>query len=187
VKAVKLIVIASVVLLGNACSLWPWRETTPAIDFLGTPTSAFQNDLKSAQQWEVSAATRTATTREAYEKLKKDFKEADDKAKPAMAVQLTTAQGDYISAQERHMETKRSLRLAKDAYLYKLYVNKHPEAVEALALDVTAKEGAVEAGPSDRFDGSSAATAEPAATGAPPAEEGAVETGPSDRFDGNFQ
>jgi hypothetical protein len=186
VKALQLAIIASVVLLGNACSLWPKQEPEmSAIDFLSTPTNAFQKDLQSAQQREVFAATRTATAREAYEKLKKDFKEAGDKTKPATAVQLATAQGDYISAQEWHMESKRSLRQAKDAYLYKLYVNKHPEAVEAPALDITAEAGLP------------AAMATPAATGAPPveitakpqtpAEEGTAEAGPTERFDGNFQ
>ena len=188
-KALPLTIIASVVLLGNACSLWPKKEPEmPAIDFLSTPTNAFQRDLQSAQQREVSAATRTATAHDAYEKLKKDFKEADDKTKPAMAVQLATAQGDYINAQEQHMESKRSLRLARDAYIYKLYVNKHPEAVEAVeapALDITAEAGLP------------AAMATPAATGASPveitakpqtpAEEGTAEAGPTERFDGNFQ
>ena len=77
-KVVQLAIITSVVLLGNACSFWSKSPPElPVADFLSTPTAAFQGDLRSAQQREVSAATRTATTREAYEKLKKDFKEAD--------------------------------------------------------------------------------------------------------------
>ena len=182
-KAVQLVIIFFVVLLGNACSLWPWGKTTPAVDVLSTPTSAFQSYLRSAQQREVSAATRTATTREAYEKLKKDFKEADDKTKPAMAVQLATAQGDYMSAQDQHLESKRSLRRARDAYTYKLYVNKHPEVAEALALDITAEAELL------------AIMTPPAATGAPPVEiiskpqtpagDGAVGTGSDERFINN--
>ncbi len=177
-KALQLAIIAFIVLLGNACSLWPKKEPEmPAIDFLSTPTNAFRRDLQSAQQREVFAATRTATAREAYEKLKKDFKETDDKTKPAMAVQLATAQGDYISAQEQHMESKRSLRQVKDAYLYKLYVNKHPEAAGP-ALDITAEAGLPAAKPTPAASGG-APPVEIISKPQTPAEEGAVETGPS--------
>lgn len=97
-----------------------------------------------------------------------------------MAVQLTTAQGDYMSAQEQHIESKRSLRRARDAYVYKLYLDKHPGVVEAAALDITAEAELLAIMPL------------PTAAGAPPveiisepqtpAEEGAVETGSDDRF-----
>ena len=179
-KAIQFVIIASVILLGNACSLWPWGETTPAVDVSSTPTSAFQEYLRSAQQREVSAATRTATTREAYEKLKKDFKEADNNTKPVIVMQLASAQGDYMNAQQQHIESKRSLRRARDAYVYKRYLDKHPEVVEAAALDITAEAELL------------AIMTPPTAAGIPPveiisepqrpAEEGAVETGSDDRF-----
>jgi len=181
VKAVKFAMITSVVLLGSACSLWPEAEPEkPVIDFLILPTSAFQNDVRSVQQREVSTGARKAAARDAYENLKKDFKEADEKTRPALSVQLATAQSDYINAQEQHIAAKRSLRQANDAYLRKLYLNKHPELAAGQALDVTAEAGLP-----------ATATA-PAATGIPPveiiskpqtpAEDGAVEAGSDDRF-----
>lgn len=186
-KAVQFAIITSVVLLGNACSLWTASPPElPVADFLVTPTGAFQGSLRSAEQRAVSAATRTATTRETYEKLKKDFKEADERTKPALAVQLVGAQSDYIMAQEQHMHAKRLLRRARDAYLYKLYLNKHPEAAETPALDITADAGLP------------VAMATPAATSAPPpveitakpqtpAEEGAAGVGPVGRADNDLQ
>jgi hypothetical protein len=142
VKVVQLVIITSVVLLGNACSFWSKSPPElPVADFLSTPTGAFQSDLRSAQQRTVSAAGRTATTRETFEKLKKDFNEADERTKPALAVQLAGAQSDYMIAQRQHMQSKWLLRRARDAYLYKLYLNKHPEAAETPAFDITAEAG----------------------------------------------
>ncbi|MFO1433762.1 MAG: hypothetical protein U1F76_27310 [Candidatus Competibacteraceae bacterium] len=188
-KAVRLVIITSVVLLGNACSLWTASPPElPVADFLSTSTGAFQGSLRSAEQRTVSTAARTATTRETYEKLKKDFKEADERTKPALAVQLAGAQSDYIMAQEQHMQAKRLFRRARDAYLYKLYLNKHPEAAETPAFDITAEAGLPAA----------MAMAAPAPAGAAPpvqitakpqtpAEEGAAGASPASRPDNDLQ
>ena len=180
-KAVQLVIITSAVLLGNACSFWSKSPPElPVAGFLSTPTGAFQSELRSAQQRTVSAATRTATTREAYEKLKKDFNEGDERTKPALAVQLAGAQSDYMIAQRQHMRSRWRLRQARDAYFYKLYLNKHPEAAETPAFDITAAAELL------------TIMTPPTAAGAPPvdliskpqtpAEDGTVETGSDDRF-----
>lgn len=141
-KVVQLAIITSAVLLGNACSFWSKSPPElPAADFLNTPTGAFQSDVRSAEQRTALAAARTATTRETYEKLKKDFNEADERTKPALAVQLAGAQSEYMMAQEQHMLSKRMLRRARDAYMYKLYLNKYPQAAETPAFDITAEAG----------------------------------------------
>ena len=188
-KVVRLAIITSVVLLGNACSFWSKSPPElPVADFLSTSTGAFQGDLRSAEQRTVSAAARTATTRETYEKLKKDFNEADEKAKPALAVQLAGAQSDYMIAQRQHMQSKWLLRRARDAYLYKLYLNKYPAAAETPALDITAEAGLLPAmgtPPLTNAPPPVEITAKPQT----PAEEGAAGTQPrpAGRVDKNPQ
>jgi hypothetical protein len=128
VKAVRVAMIASVVMLGTACSLWskPEEKMTSA-ELLTLPTNSFQTELKSAQQKEVSAGVRKVATREAFEKLQKEYKDAGDKEKPAKATLLAAAQADYLYAQSAYAEAKRELRLAKETYIRKLILDKHPE------------------------------------------------------------
>ncbi len=125
-KFVQVVMMASMIVLVTACSLWSKKEETPA-DYLLTPASLFQADLKSAQQKEVAAGVRKAATRETFDKLQKEYKEAGDKEKPAKAVQLAAAQADYIYAQSAHAEAKRELRLARKTYVRKLVLDQHPE------------------------------------------------------------
>ena len=188
-KVVRLVIITSVVLLGNACSLWSKSPPElPVAEFLSTPTGAFQGDLRSAEQRTVSAAARTATTRETYEKMRKDFNEADEKAKPALAVQLATAQSDYMIAQRQHMQSKWLLRRARDAYLYKLYLNKYPEAAETPALDITAEAGLLPAMGTPPLT-SAPPPVEITAKPQTPAEEGAAgaQPSPAGRSDNHLQ
>jgi hypothetical protein len=128
VKLVRVVMIVSVVMLGTACSLWPQKEEKmTSAELLTMPTVAFQAELKAAQQKEVSAGVRKVATRETFEKLQKEYKETGDKEKPAKAAQLAAAQADYLYAQSAYAEAKRDLRLAKETYIRKLILDKHPE------------------------------------------------------------
>jgi endonuclease/exonuclease/phosphatase (EEP) superfamily protein YafD len=127
-KFVRVIIMALVVISGTACSLWSKKEETPA-EYLLMSANLFKANLKAAQEKEVAAGVRKVATRETFDKLQKEYKEAGDKEKPAKVAQLTAAQADYIYAQSAHVEAKGELTLARKAYVRKLILDQHPELV----------------------------------------------------------
>lgn len=144
VKTVRLAVLVVIILGSASCSSWQWpdwwpyqEEEEPAIDYLGTPVRSFQMDLQRAQERQVAANVRKAQAREAFEKLRQEYNQASDTDRPNVGMQLAAAQAEYIHAQNRHVESRRELEMARRAYIRKLILDKNP----ALALESLPAEG----------------------------------------------
>jgi hypothetical protein len=117
----------SIVIMGSACTSQPKVDE---VDYSAWTVETLEDNLRTLQAQEISAANQRATTQADFEKLQEEYQFASDRDKPEKAVLLSEAAADHLAAQQQHMDVKRELLQVRRAYIRKLLLAKQPVVAE---------------------------------------------------------
>lgn len=121
------ILIMSIITMGSACTSQPQVDQ---VDYSAWTVETLEDNLRTLQAQEISAASQKAATQADFEKLQEEFKLASDRDKPEKAVLLSEAAADHLAAQQEHMAVKRELLQVRRAYIRKLLLANQPVVAE---------------------------------------------------------